>query len=206
MRLVRFQDLPVTPWRNGGGVTREVAVCKALGLGEDFLWRLSIATVNADGPFSRFIGIDRTIAVLAGRGMALELPDGTVTLSTESDPFEFAGEAAVHATVIEGETTDLNAMTRREVFAHSMQRLQLTGRLSIIGRAEETAIVFGGRTVVEAMGEAFDAGHLDALVGIAPHQSITVTPELGVLIYLIEFFRPRGEQKDSKARPETPMS
>ena len=54
MRLLRFHELPVSPWRNGGGVTRELAALG--GAGGDLLWRLSIATVNADGPFSTFNG------------------------------------------------------------------------------------------------------------------------------------------------------
>lgn len=204
VRLLRFHELPVVPWRNGGGVTREVA---ALGApGSDFLWRLSIATVSADGPFSRFTGIDRTIAVLAGRGMALELPDRTVSLSTESEPFGFVGEAPVHARIIAGETTDLNTMTRRGQFTHAMRRLPAAGRLSITGAADETAIVFGSRTAIEAMGRAFEAGPFDALVGIEREALVTISPEPGAAIYLIEFFRSHAEQKDSKERPETPMS
>ncbi|OEO29999.1 hypothetical protein VW23_023385 [Devosia insulae DS-56] len=206
MRLIRFQDLPVTPWRNGGGVTREVAARHDAGAGSDFLWRLSIATVNADGAFSSFAGIDRTIAMLAGRGMALQLPDRTVSLGTESEPFAFAGEAPVHAKVLEGETTDLNAMTRRGVFTHAMRRLPSDGRLSIEGTADETVLVFGGRTVVEGLGETLVADRFDALLGIAPGQRIAVTPEPGAPTYLIQFFRSQAEQKDSKERPETPMS
>jgi hypothetical protein len=187
MRLLRFHELPVSPWRNGGGVTREVA---ALGGPDgDFLWRLSIATVNADGPFSTFTGIDRTIAVLAGRGMELQLPDRTVSLSTRSEPFAFAGEEPVHARVLEGETTDLNAMTRRGTFTHAMHRLQLDSRHTITGVAVETALVFGGEMVVEAAGMAFEAGRFDTLLGSVPGESITVIPKPGAAVHLIEFFR-----------------
>lgn len=201
MRLLRFDELPVSPWRNGGGVTREVAALRAPG--GDFLWRLSIATVNADGPFSTFTGIDRTMAVLAGRGMTLQLAERTVSLNTESDPFAFAGEEPVHARVLEGETTDLNAMTRRGAFTHAMHRLQSDGRRPITGVADETMLVFGGETIVEAAGTVFEAGRLDALVGLAPGDSVTLLPKPGAQTYLIEFY---GSQRDSKERPETPMS
>ncbi|KQW81117.1 hypothetical protein ASC89_04635 [Devosia sp. Root413D1] len=206
MRLTRFEDLAVVPWRNGGGVTREVAARRDAGAGSDFLWRLSIATVNADGPFSSFVGTDRTIAVLAGRGIALRLPDRTVPVTDDSEPFSFAGEAPVHASVMDGETTDLNAMTRRGWFTHRMRRLHQNGTFSIAGVAAETVVVFGGRTVVEGLGDPLAADRFDALVGIAPGQRITVRPEPDAPTYLIEFFRSRGEQKDSKERPETPMS
>jgi environmental stress-induced protein Ves len=204
VRLLRFHELPVVPWRNGGGVTREVAASGAPG--GNFLWRLSIATVSADGPFSSFVGIDRTIAVLAGRGIALDMPDRTVTLDTESEPFAFTGEAPVSARVIEGETTDLNAMSRRGAFTHAIRQLPSDGHPSIKGTADDTVVVFGGTTVVETMGEAFEAGRFDALVGIEREAHITISPEPGAATYLIEFFRSQAEQKDSKERPETPMS
>lgn len=187
MRLLRFHEFPVSPWRNGGGVTREIAALR--GAGDDFLWRLSIATVHADGPFSTFTGIDRTIAVLAGRGMTLQLAERTVSLRAESEPFEFAGEEPVYARVIEGETTDLNAMTRRGAFTHAMRRLQSGGRRLITAAADETTLVFGGETVVEAAGVVFEAGRFDALVAFAPGESVTVTAEPGGATQLIEFFR-----------------
>lgn len=187
MRLLRFHDLPVSPWRNGGGVTREIAALG--GAGGDFLWRLSIATVSADGPFSTFDGIDRTIAVLVGHGMELELPDRTVSLSPESEPFAFSGEEQVHARVVAGETTDLNAMTRRGAFTHTMRRLQCGGRCSTTGVADETALVFGDETAVEAASTGFEAGRFDTLVGLAPGESIAVTAKPGTTIHLIEFFR-----------------
>lgn len=206
VRLVRFEDLAVVPWRNGGGVTREVAAFHDPSAGADFLWRLSIATVNADGPFSNFAAIERTIAVLAGRGIALQLPDRTVSVTDDGDPFSFAGETPVHARVIDGETTDLNVMTRRGWFTHTMRRLPSDGGLSITGVADETMVVFGGRTVVEGLGEALAADRFDALLGIAPDERITLHPDPGAPTYLIEFFRSQGERKDSKERPETPMS
>ncbi len=199
MRLTRFEDFPVVPWRNGGGVTREVAALGDPSAGPDFLWRLSIATVNADGPFSSFAGVDRTIAVLAGHGIALQLPDRTVSLGNNSEPFPFAGEEPVHATVVDGETTDLNAMTRRGWYTHTMRRVPEDGRLSIEGAADETVIVFGGRTVVEGVGEELEAGRFDALLGIAPGERITITPEPGTPTYLIEFFRSQGNRRTRKS-------
>jgi hypothetical protein len=189
MRLLRFNELPVTPWRNGGGVTREVAALYDHEAGAAFLWRLSIATVSADGPFSSFAGIDRTIAVLSGRGMALRLQDRTVIVGTESEPFAFPGEALVHASILEGETTDLNAMSRRGVFTHTMRRLQTAIRLSITAVADETAIVFGSRTTVEGPGEMLEADRLDALVGIKRDARITLLSDSNAPSYLIEFFR-----------------
>ncbi len=51
------------PWKNGGGMTADVAASPP-GAGMDgFDWRVSIARVEADGPFSVFPGVDRTMAL-----------------------------------------------------------------------------------------------------------------------------------------------
>ena len=55
-------------WKNGGGVTEELAIHERSG---SWLWRLSLAEVNASGPFSNFAGFRRNIMVVGGRGMVL---------------------------------------------------------------------------------------------------------------------------------------
>ena len=62
-------------WKNGLGWTTELAsqpTRDELVQGE-FDWRVSIAEVDADAEFSAFPGIDRSILVLAGAGMLLEV-------------------------------------------------------------------------------------------------------------------------------------
>lgn len=117
MPLHRFDraQLPETPWKNGGGVTREIA-CWPPGAGlADFEARVSIARIAADGPFSAFAGVDRQILLLDGGGLRLSSPDGAVEhrLDTPLAPFAFAGEAAVEARLLAGASSDFNLMTRR---------------------------------------------------------------------------------------------
>jgi environmental stress-induced protein Ves len=103
------------PWKNGGGVTREIA-CYPPGAGmNDFEWRVSIATIAADGPFSVFDGVDRVITLLEGAGMNLRSTEGRIdhVLSRPLVPFAFRGEAAVDCTLIDGRSNDFNVMTRR---------------------------------------------------------------------------------------------
>ncbi|RAC78746.1 HutD family protein, partial [Burkholderia multivorans] len=83
--LIRAADLVASPWKNGGGVTREIAAgfpeaghadapgADAPGAGalDTFVWRVSVADVGAAGPFSRFDGVDRTLVLLSGAGMTL---------------------------------------------------------------------------------------------------------------------------------------
>lgn len=101
------------PWKNGGGSTREIACWpQAAGL-DDFHWRVSIASVAASGPFSRFAGVDRTIMLLAGDGLRLQAPGLDHRLDTLHMPFAFNGDVALHCTLLGGESTDLNVMSRR---------------------------------------------------------------------------------------------
>jgi environmental stress-induced protein Ves len=114
------------PWKNGGGVTREI-VCMPPGAGMgDFDWRVSIAHIAGDGPFSAFPGIDRVITLLSGGGVHLLGDDGLVNhrLDTPLAPFAFAGEAAIHARLLAGDCHDFNLMTRRAVCSASLQVLR----------------------------------------------------------------------------------
>ena len=122
--LIRGADLVAAPWKNGGGVTREVAAFPE-GAGLDaFVWRVSIADVAQAGPFSRFAGIDRTLVLLSGAGMLLDetrdetVADGAQGVKTHAltQPLDmacFTGEAPIDARLVNGATRDFNLMVRR---------------------------------------------------------------------------------------------
>ena len=116
--LQRFTlaGLPATPWKNGGGSTREVA-CWPPGAGlDDFDWRISIATIAVGGPFSTFAGIDRTIMLLDGPGVRLRSQDGAIDhrLDRPLQPFPFSGDVALDCELLGGgASTDFNVMARR---------------------------------------------------------------------------------------------
>ncbi len=110
LEIVPLAAQRVVPWRNGGGSTREVALAPD---GDGFRWRVSVARVEADGPFSLFPGIDRRLWLLAGAGMDLDV-DGTITrLAAPFATIAFPGEARVHARLLAGPTEDLNVMVAR---------------------------------------------------------------------------------------------
>lgn len=126
MRFLRRDGFARVPWRNGQGLTEEVLTAPPGAEIDAFDWRVSIAHVAADGPFSLFPGIDRTIALLEGEGLTLDLPDGrAVTLEPSGAPFAFPGEWAVASRNVGGPTMDLNVMTRRGRFSHTMERLAI---------------------------------------------------------------------------------
>lgn len=105
-------DFERQPWRNGGGVTTQLAV---EGDGARWLWRLSLAQVARSGPFSDFSGYERTIMLVQGDGMELRIEGREpVTLRTAFEPFVFDGGARTECTLLGGPVTDLNVMTARD--------------------------------------------------------------------------------------------
>ena len=105
--------LAAQPWKNGGGLTREIATHPPGAGFDDFEWRLSVAEVARDGPFSAFPGVDRILVLLRGAGMRLLRDDTVHALDRPGAAFAFGGETPIDAQLVAGPTTDFNVMTRR---------------------------------------------------------------------------------------------
>ena len=136
IRIIRFTQSLRQRWRNDGGWTREIA---RAGDEADWDWRLSLAEVETDGPFSTFTGIEREIVLLSGAGMVFAFADGEhVELSPEAPRLRFAGERALHSRLIDGATTDFNLMWRRERFDADLWLRPLVGASTIFVEPGET--------------------------------------------------------------------
>ena len=133
MVFLRAVDHKRMPWKNGGGETVEIAVSpQGAGLA-DFDWRISMATVALDGPFSVFPGIDRTLSILKGDGMQLSIDGrGAQMLTGASDPLSFPADVSVSATLPDGPITDLNVMTRRGSFDHRVRRIAVEATVALV--------------------------------------------------------------------------
>ena len=111
MRHLTRADYHEMPWANGRGKTIELL--KALAPGGGMLWRLSMATVAEDGPFSSFPGIERNLTVIDGPGFDLV---GGITLRADPlRPVAFAGDIPVRAARVTGIAVDFNVMTQRNL-------------------------------------------------------------------------------------------
>ena len=108
-QTVSLADVAATPWRNGGGVTRELVVWPPQG---EWQWRMSVAEVEASGPFSRFEGVQRWFAVLQGAGVALDIAGERHMLDADSAPLAFDGGALTDCQLRNGATRDFNLMVR----------------------------------------------------------------------------------------------
>ena len=114
MSIVRAAGIAVTPWKNGMGRTRELAIHPLGADLSNFSWRVSVAEVDRAAPFSAFPGVDRQIALLEGKGFVMRFADGGEhALVDPYQPFAFAGEASVDVTLLGGATRDFNLMLRR---------------------------------------------------------------------------------------------
>jgi environmental stress-induced protein Ves len=127
-RVIPANEYRRERWRNGAGWTREIAAEPA----GEWTWRLSIAEIEQDAPFSRFEGIDREIVLLSGNGVRLRFDDGNVhDLQPPHGRLRFAGEAGVHGELIDGATQDFNLMWRREAIDAQLWHRPLVGPMVI---------------------------------------------------------------------------
>ncbi|MFB2550026.1 HutD/Ves family protein [Ensifer soli] len=157
------------PWKNGGGETVEIARHpEGAGLSA-FDWRVSMATVAADGPFSEFPGVERTLSILSGAGLDLSVGGiGERRLGPADPPFPFPADAPAFARLVDGPVTDLNVMTRRGACAHRVRRLHVAGVETLATASVTTVLVCrAGPCLIDAIGagltlEALDAVWLDA--------------------------------------------
>jgi len=132
IRILRQPDYRVMPWKNGGGFTTEIAVFPEEGDLGSFDWRISMAVVSTDGPFSAFPEIDRTLIVLEGKGMELAVGgEPPVCLTPTSSPLPFPADVATTARLVSGPITDLNIMTRRGRWTHRVERRRIQGSLDL---------------------------------------------------------------------------
>ncbi len=109
IRVVALNDVPAQPWKNGGGTTRELLAWPSA---DGWALRLSVARIDADGPFSAYPGISRWFAVLSGGGVELGWQDRKAQLQPGTEPLHFDGADAPGCRLLGGPTDDLNLMLR----------------------------------------------------------------------------------------------
>jgi environmental stress-induced protein Ves len=136
--LVPLEDSTATPWRNGGGTTRELA---AWPQAADWTWRMSVAEVAQSGAFSTFDGVDRWFAVLAGNGVRLVVDQQTHCLTTLDAPFFFDGAASTDCQLTDGATQDFNLMVRRDRASAHMARVSGSLDVAVDGAANVSKII-----------------------------------------------------------------
>lgn len=165
--LIPFAGLAPVSWKNGGGSTTEIAIAPPEAGFDDFEWRISLATIAADGAFSQFPGVDRTLVLVDGHGATLDIEgEGQVAVSADEPVQSFAGEAQVQAKLHRGATTDFNVMTRRDVCHHEFGRRRLEGESSFAPRGDVTVLFLaeGDALTLSSDAERIGMVRFDAVV------------------------------------------
>lgn len=161
----------VMPWKNGGGSTTEIYVSPPGADFASFDWRISLASIAATGPFSSFPGIDRSLSLVAGAGVDLQIVDeGEKSLAIalrlgQTETVQFRGEAKVDAQIVQGETLDFNVMTRRTRCQHQFARLNLSGTQTWQTNGQQALIfVATGSAGINTAGQQWQLQQGDSLL------------------------------------------
>lgn len=148
----------VMPWKNGGGTTRELwrePADPAL----PFLWRVSMADVASDGPFSAFAGYDRHIMTVKGGGMTLTGgPDGPIEVFPPMVVRRFSGDWPIAARLRAGATTDFNLIAQRAQTTSAMECFAPADEVRWTVPAGETWFLHLLEGLLEGSPVAFRAG------------------------------------------------
>lgn len=108
--LLSPADYRRIPWKNGGGVTIEVA-CEAGA------WTFGRTPITAPGPFSDYSGHDRLQVLVKGGGLVLQTPDGEIDVRQPMKPVRFAGETRIVSRLEGGPVEVVNLIGRRDAVA-----------------------------------------------------------------------------------------
>src|SRR3546814_344304 len=156
-RILRAGDYRRESWRNGAGWTRQVHAEPSVDGIADWDWRLSIAEIDADAPFSAFPGVERELVLLEGNGMRLRFDDGEVhELMPPHDRLRFSGERSPVGELIDGPTRDFNLMWRRDAVDAQLWHRPLVGTMLVFVDPGETWAlhVLAGQARIDGMHDA----------------------------------------------------
>jgi environmental stress-induced protein Ves len=129
------------PWRNGAGVTREIA--REPAQGASFAWRLSLASLQTSGPFSSYSGYQRCVVLVDGHGFRLHVAgSGTMNLATRGDHALFAGAAEASCELLDGPCTDLSLIVQKPGTIASVSRLAISAEPCIAATAGKLRALF----------------------------------------------------------------
>jgi environmental stress-induced protein Ves len=186
LSILRARDRREMPWKNGGGVTSEVMVFPAGADFDTFDWRISIATIQASGPFSHFPGIDRRLVLLEGVLGLRIAEEAAIELSPSSPPVTLAGELQTYAELISGPVTDLNVMTRRGRFRSSIELRTLNAPVTVHNSEASTVLIATELVDVEYQGVEHKLQPRDAVVLRGESAARLASRAAPAIFYVIE--------------------
>ena len=162
LRVLRPADYKRMPWKNGGGMATELAVYPS---GDAYDWRISIADIESNGPFSTFEGYDRYIALLEGLGMELRFDDGEpVRLERRLQFVKFAGEQRTDGVLVSGKVRDFNVIYKRDAVRVDVLHRPLVGPMVFFRDVTWFVYLAGGTAEAKSGGESIALQGNDSLM------------------------------------------
>ncbi|MEO6571979.1 MAG: HutD family protein [Ilumatobacteraceae bacterium] len=143
-RILTADDHHASRWKNGGGVTREIA---RHTVGDGWHWRISIAEVSSDGPFSIFDGMSRILTVIEGDGVDLHSSEGT-TSARLGEPVRFSGDLPIECRLVNGPIRDLNVIYDASAVDASVSLLEGPEQLAL-GPGQGGCLALEGRVGID---------------------------------------------------------
>jgi uncharacterized protein len=125
-----------TPWKNGGGVTVDIADAyqpgAAPGSWDGMIWRLGRTQIVTPGPFSDLAGYDRILTVIGGEGLVLEVENApALDVRAPFRPVRFPGDWRIVSRLEAGPVAVLNLIAARGRAAINVTILSAPGRTSL---------------------------------------------------------------------------
>jgi uncharacterized protein len=140
LQIIRNSSFTPSPWKNGGGITHEAIRVPARG--DPFRWRVSVAHIEASGPFSEFAAHNRKMVLLKGEGIELQFADGVhKTLRRVGELVEFDGAVATRCELLNGPCVDLNLMVAKAESAVARVE-RFIESIAVCASHDETTLVF----------------------------------------------------------------
>ena len=138
-RILAASDYRRERWKNDAGWTRQIHAEPRADGEPGWDWRLSIAEIERDAPFSGFPGVDRELVLLEGNGLRLRFEDGAEhVLLPPHDRLRFAGERPLSGELVDGPTRDFNLMWRRDAVDAQLWHRPLVGSMAVFVSPGET--------------------------------------------------------------------
>ena len=187
--LRRASEYKQMVWKNGGGVTDEIDRAPPSDEGEEFHWRLSMATVRyPGGPFSIYENIDRCLAVIQGKSLILVRSDTdqSIHLDENSIPYSFEGEIPIVCRISEETITDFNVMTRRDKYKHHVERMFLAidqPTLTITNNRDEILFIVVSQGLLDVNHSRIEKK--DSIKFIDHHQPLQISSKTDQSIFFI---------------------
>jgi len=159
MRVQRFGEHRAMPWANGLGTSYEVASDR--NVDGVWTWRVAIAPVVLDGPFSVMPGVDRALVVIEGNGMVLNIDDESVKCMP-GQVVRFSGDSTTFARLVGGPVVDLGLMTVRDSVIGSMVVVADVGDVV----DSDVLVAIGDAVFEDEQGRQYRLGSRDVLLGV----------------------------------------